>query len=219
MCFGLQLKITSQAEASGYQKDVKMKEEQKSIVKTQIDNSIALKEKIKSDEFLDKTVKLADELTACIKSGGKILLCGNGGSAADCQHIAGELVVRLNSDSKREALPAMALTVNPSVVTASANDFGFESIFSRQVEALGKPGDCLLCISTSGNSPNLLLACEAAKKKGVKTFALLGKGGGKLKDLVDFSFIVPSNDTQRIQEVHITIGHILVLLVEKHLIS
>lgn len=196
------------------------KETQKvSVAKLQIESSIALKKKIKSEEFLEKIVRLADEFTNCIKSDGKILLCGNGGSAADCQHIAGELVVRLNSDSQREALAAIALTVNPSVVTASANDFGFERIFSRQVEALGKKGDCLLCISTSGNSPNLLLACEAAKEKGVKTFALLGKGGGKLKDLVDFSFVVPSNDTQRIQEVHITIGHILVLLIEKSLIE
>lgn len=194
-------------------------EENKSLVKAQIDSSIALKEKIKTTDFLEQIVKLADELTGCIKSGGKILLCGNGGSAADCQHIAGELVVRLNSDPQREALPAIALTVNPSVVTAAANDFGFERIFSRQVEALGKQGDCLLCISTSGNSPNLLLACESARKKGLKTFALLGKGGGKLKDLVDFSFTVPSEDTQRIQEVHITLGHILVLLIEKNLIS
>lgn len=194
-------------------------EEKKSLARTQIAKGIELKEKIKSEEFLDKIVELANELTDCIKSGGKILLCGNGGSAADCQHIAGELVVRLNSDSQREALPAIALTVNPSVVTASANDFGFERIFSRQVEALGRKGDCLLCISTSGNSPNLLLACEAAKRKGLKTFALLGKGGGKLKDMVDFSFVVPSDDTQRIQEVHITIGHILVLLIEKNLIS
>jgi D-sedoheptulose 7-phosphate isomerase len=195
------------------------KEHKKNLAKAQIESGVALKEKIKSEEFLEKIVNLADELTDCIKSGGKILLCGNGGSAADCQHIAGELVVRLNSDSQREALPAIALTVNPSVVTASANDFGFERIFSRQVEALGKKGDCLLCITTSGNSPNLLFACEVAKKKGLKTFALLGKGGGRLKDLVDFSFVVPSNDTQRIQEVHITIGHILVLLIEKNLIA
>ena len=196
-----------------------LKKDKKSIVKAQIESSIGLKEKIKSEEFLEKIVRLADELTDCIRSGGKILLCGNGGSAADCQHIAGELVVRLNSDSRREALPAIALTVNPSVVTAAANDFGFERIFSRQVEALGRNSDCLLCITTSGNSPNLLLACEAAKKKGLKAFALLGKGGGKLKDLVDFSLIVPSDDTQRIQEVHITIGHILVLLIEKNLMG
>ena len=196
-----------------------MKEDKKSIAKAQIENSIALKQQIRSDEFLEKIVRLADELTDCVKSGGKILLCGNGGSAADCQHITGELVVRLNSDSQREALPAIALTVNPSVVTASANDFGFERIFSRQVEALGRPEDCLLCISTSGNSDNLILACQSGRKKGLKTFALLGKEGGKIKDLVDFSFIVPSGDTQRIQEVHITIGHILVLLIEKNLLE
>jgi D-sedoheptulose 7-phosphate isomerase len=194
-------------------------EEKKSLARIQIENSISLKEKIKKEEFIEKITRLADEFTDCIKSGGKILLCGNGGSAADCQHIAGELVVRLNSDSQREALPAIALTVNPSVVTASANDFGFERIFSRQVEALGTPGDCLLCISTSGNSPNLLFACESAKKKGLKTYALLGKGGGELKDMADFSFVVPSDDTQRIQEVHITIGHILVMLIEKNLIE
>jgi D-sedoheptulose 7-phosphate isomerase len=194
-------------------------EEKKSLARTQIAKGIELKEKIKSEEFLEKIVRLADEFTDCIKSGGKILLCGNGGSAADCQHIAGELVVRLNSDSQREALPAIALTVNPSVVTAAANDFGFERIFSRQVEALGKSGDCLLCISTSGNSDNLVFACKSARKKGLKTFALLGKGGGKIKDLVDFPLIVPSKDTQRIQEVHITIGHILVLLIEKNLMG
>jgi D-sedoheptulose 7-phosphate isomerase len=194
-------------------------EEKKSLARIQIENSIGLKEKIKTEEFIEKIVRLADEFTDCIKSGGKILLCGNGGSAADCQHIAGELVVRLNSDSQRQALPAIALTVNPSVVTASANDFGFERIFSRQVEALGRTGDCLLCISTSGNSSNLLFACESAKEKGLKTYALLGKGGGKLKDMADFSFVVPSDDTQRIQEVHITIGHILVLLIEKNLMT
>jgi D-sedoheptulose 7-phosphate isomerase len=194
-------------------------QEKNFLARTQLAKGIELKEKIKSEEFLEKIVRLADEFTDCIKSGGKILLCGNGGSAADCQHIAGELVVRLNSDSQREALPAIALTVNPSVVTAAANDFGFERIFSRQVEALGRSGDYLLCITTSGNSPNLLFACEAANKKGLKTFALLGKGGGKLKDLVDFSLVVPSNDTQRIQEVHITIGHILVLLIEKNLMA
>jgi D-sedoheptulose 7-phosphate isomerase len=192
-------------------------EEKKSLARTQIAKGIELKEKIKSEEFLEKIVGFADEFVDCITSGGKILLCGNGGSAADCQHIAGELVVRLNSDSQREALPAIALTVNPSVVTAAANDFGFERIFSRQVEALGRKEDCLLCISTSGNSLNLLLACESARKKGLGTFALLGKGGGKLKDLVDFSLVVPSEDTQRIQEVHITLGHILVLLIEKNL--
>lgn len=188
-----------------------------SIARTQIEESIKLKEKIKSDEFLEKIVEISDVLSDCIKNGGKILLCGNGGSAADAQHIAGELVVRLTSDSQRKALPAIALTTNPSVITASANDFGFESVFSRQIEALGKEKDILLLFSTSGNSPNLLKATETAKSLKIKTIALLGKGGGKLMDLTDYSLVVPSDDTQRIQEVHITIGHILVLLIEKNL--
>lgn len=188
-----------------------------SIARAQIEESIKLKEKIKSDEFLEKIVEISDVLSDCIKNGGKILLCGNGGSAADAQHIAGELVVRLTSDSQRKALPAIALTTNPSVITASANDFGFESVFSRQIEALGKEKDILLLLSTSGNSPNLLKATETAKSLKIKTIALLGKGGGKLMDLTDYSLVVPSDDTQRIQEVHITIGHILVLSIEKKL--
>ncbi len=195
----------------------KKKEEKLSLAKTQIEESIKLKEKIKSDEFLEKIVEVSDVLSDCIKNGSKILLCGNGGSAADAQHIAGELVVRLTSDSQRKALPAIALTTNPSVITASANDFGFESVFSRQIEALGKEKDILLLFSTSGNSPNLLKATETAKSLKIKTIALLGKGGGKLMDLTDYSLVVPSDDTQRIQEVHITIGHILVLLIEKNL--
>lgn len=188
-----------------------------SIARAQIEESIKLKEKIKSDEFLEKIVEISDILSDCIKNGGKILLCGNGGSAADTQHIAGELVVRLTSDSQRKALPAIALTTNPSVITASANDFGFESVFSRQIEALGKEKDILILLSTSGNSPNLLKATETAKSLKIKTIALLGKGGGKLMDLTDYSLVVPSDDTQRIQEVHITIGHILVLSIEKKL--
>jgi len=186
------------------------------VARSQIEKSIHLKQKIKSDEFLKKIVQISEIWSGCIRNGGKILLCGNGGSAADAQHIAGELVVRLTSQSKRKALPAMALMVNPCIITAAANDFGFESIFSRQIEALGKKNDCLVLISTSGNSPNLLKAAKTAKKMGIKTTAFLGKKGGKLLDLVDFSFVVPSDDTQRIQEVHITVGHIVVQLVEKN---
>jgi len=186
-------------------------------VKSQIEESIRLKQRIKSDEFLKKIVQIADIWSDCIKNGGKILLCGNGGSAADAQHIAGELVVRLTSESKRKALPALALTVNPCVITAAANDFGFESVFSRQVEALGKENDCLVLISTSGNSPNLLKAAKTAKKMGIRTVTFSGKKGGKLLDLVDFSLVIPSDHTQRIQEVHITVGHIVVQLVENKL--
>jgi D-sedoheptulose 7-phosphate isomerase len=185
-----------------------------SIALAQIEESIALKQKIKS-ELAEKVVELAEILNSCLKKGGKILLCGNGGSAADAQHIAGELVVRLKSSSKRKALPAIALTVNSSVLTAAANDFGFEKVFSRQVEALGKREDCLLALSTSGESSNVNLAIKTARKIGMKTLALSGKNGGETSKIADFSIIVPSSETQRIQEVHILIGHILCDLIER----
>ncbi len=185
------------------------------IAQSQIEESIALEEKIKS-EFSEKIVKLAEILNDCLKKGGKVLLCGNGGSAADAQHIAGELVVRLRSDSKRKALPAIALTVNPSILTAAANDFGFEKVFSRQVEALGKKGDCLLALSTSGESSNVNLAIKTARKIGMKTLALSGKKGGEMSRIADYSIIVPSSETQRIQEVHLLIGHIVCDLIERN---
>jgi len=186
-----------------------------SIALAQIDDSIALKQRIKS-ELAEKIVKLGRILGDCLKRGGKILLCGNGGSAADAQHIAGELVVRLKSSSKRKALPAIALTVNSSVLTAAANDFGFEKVFSRQVEALGNKGDCLLAFSTSGKSSNVNSAIRSARKIGMKTLALSGKDGGEMSRISDFSIIVPSSETQRIQEVHILIGHIVCDLIERN---
>jgi D-sedoheptulose 7-phosphate isomerase len=186
-----------------------------SIAQSQIEESIALEEKIKS-EFSEKIVKLAEILNDCFKKGGKILLCGNGGSAADAQHIAGELVVRLRSDSKRKALPAIALTVNPSILTAASNDFGFEKVFSRQIEALGKKGDCLLALSTTGESSNVNLGIKIAKKIGMKTLALSGNKGGEMSRIADYSIIVPSSETQRIQEVHLLIGHIVCDLIERN---
>ena len=185
-----------------------------SIALAQIEESIALKEKIKS-VLSEKIVRFAEILSNCLKKGGKIMLCGNGGSAADAQHIAGELVVRLKSSSKRKALPAIALTVNSSVLTAAANDFGFEKVFTRQVEALGVKGDCLLALSTSGKSSNVNSAIKTARKIGMKTLALSGKNGGEMTRIVDFSIIVPSFETQRIQEVHILIGHIISDLIER----
>ncbi|MDD1748383.1 MAG: D-sedoheptulose 7-phosphate isomerase [Methanothrix sp.] len=190
------------------------KSEQILVALAQIEDSIVLKEKMKS-ELAEKIVKLARILSDCLKKGGKILLCGNGGSAADAQHIAGELVVRLKSTSKRKALPAIALTVNSSVLTAAANDFGFEKVFSRQVEALGRRGDCLLAFSTSGESSNINLAMKTARGIGMKTLALSGKDGGEMSKIADFSIIVPSSETQRIQEVHILIGHITCDLIER----
>jgi D-sedoheptulose 7-phosphate isomerase len=186
------------------------------LIKKEIRESVQLKNRV-AEELSEKIIEVAQALARCIKDGGKILLCGNGGSAADAQHLAGELVVRLSSDYTRTALPAITLSSNDYVLTACANDFGFEQVFSRQIEALGKPEDVLLCISTSGNSPNLLKAAEKAKEKKMKTLGLLGKDGGKLNSLSDLSIIVPSDNTPRIQESHVCICHILCELVEKEL--
>jgi D-sedoheptulose 7-phosphate isomerase len=154
-----------------------------------------------SDKIESASVLLIDTL----KHGGKLLLCGNGGSAADCQHIAAEFVVRY--ELKRKALAAIALTTDTSILTAHANDFDFETVFSRQVEALGNNKDCLIAISTSGKSKNILKAVEAAKLKGMSVVALTGCEGGELARLATVPIIVPSDVTARIQEAHILIGH------------
>ena len=146
-------------------------------------------------------------LYSALKAGKKILLCGNGGSAADCQHFAAELVVRLQKGKLQKARPAIALTTDSSILTAAGNDLGFEKLFARQVEALGNSGDVLVAISTSGTSANVVEAARAARKQRMKVIALTGKNGGKLGKLTDLWVAVPSGDTQRIQEMHITILH------------
>lgn len=156
-------------------------------------------------------------LARSIQKGGKILFCGNGGSAADSQHLAAELVVRLRSHINRPALPGLALTVDTSILTAGGNDIGFDNIFARGVEAYGKHGDVLVGISTSGNSENVIRAMQKAKEMGVQTVGLLGGTGGKLADFCDHSIIVPSNVTARIQESHILIGHIWCEMIEEYL--
>jgi len=155
------------------------------------------------------------ELGRAIRAGGKILFCGNGGSAADSQHLAAELVGHLRRD--RRALAAMALTTDTSILTAVGNDYAFKDIFARQVQALGLPGDVFVGISTSGNSENILVAAQAAQKQGMTTVALLGNNGGKIAAAVDHKVIVPSKDTQRIQECHILIGHIWMEIIEQEL--
>jgi len=144
-------------------------------------------------------------LIATLKQGGKVLLCGNGGSAADCQHIAAEFVVRY--EKKRQAMAAIALTTDSSILTAHANDFDFETVFSRQVEALGNDKDCLVAISTSGTSKNILRAVDAARAKGMAVIGLTGSEGGELSQQSSIAVIVPSVVTARIQEAHIMIGH------------
>ena len=145
------------------------------------------------------------------------LLCGNGGSAADCQHIATELMIRLSHHIQRPALPAIALTTDTSNLTAGGNDIGFENVFARNIEGLGTNGDVLLAISTSGNSPNVIKAVEMAHQKGMQAIGFLGGSGGKLKSIVDLPIIIPSSNVQRIQEGHITIAHIICELVEDKL--
>lgn len=146
-------------------------------------------------------------VVACLRSGGKLLLCGNGGSAADAQHIAAEMTVKMKK--VRPALAAIALTTNSSLLTAQANDLGFETVFSRQVSSLGRKGDVLIAISTSGNSPNIIEAVKVASEMGLEVVGLTGFDGGQLASLCDVAIIVPSCDVPRIQEVHIAIGHII----------
>jgi D-sedoheptulose 7-phosphate isomerase len=161
--------------------------------------------------------KAIDLIIKALNQKKKILLCGNGGSAADAQHLATEFVIRLSPTIKRPGLPAIALTTDTSNLTAGANDFGYDAVFARSVEALGNEGDVLIGISTSGNSANVNNAFAKAKQKNMVTIAFLGKDGGKSKDMADLAIVVPSNDTQRIQEGHITIGHIIFQEVEQEM--
>jgi D-sedoheptulose 7-phosphate isomerase len=155
------------------------------------------------------------ELARSVRAGGKILFCGNGGSAADAQHLAAELVGRLRRE--RRPLSGIALTTDASILTAIGNDYAFKEIFSRQVQAIGLPGDVLVGISTSGNSENVTAAAQAARKQGLITVGLLGNDGGKIATIVDYKVVVPAKDTQRIQECHILIGHIWMEMVEQEI--
>jgi D-sedoheptulose 7-phosphate isomerase len=150
---------------------------------------------------------IALAMTEALHGGGKILWCGNGGSAADCQHFAAEIVGRFRRE--RCGMPSIALTTDSSILTAIANDYGYKSVFSRQVEALARPGDVLVGISTSGNSENILMALTLGRSMGVTTVALTGAGGGKLGEIADHTLAVPSADTARIQEAHVLVGHML----------
>ena len=156
-------------------------------------------------------------LIAALRAGGKILVCGNGGSAADAQHLAAELVGRFGHT--RRGLPAIALTTDSSALTSIGNDFGFDAVFSRQIEALARPGDVLIGISTSGNSRNVLAAVNTARELGVTTLGLLGGTGGALKDKLDYALIAPSCDTPRIQECHILIAHIWCAMIDEAFMS
>lgn len=181
------------------------------LVEQSFEESIALKEAVCAAHG-EVIVALAEAWVACLREGGKLLLCGNGGSAADAQHLAAELVNRFLQE--RPALPAIALTTDTSILTATANDRAFEEVFARQVEALGRPGDLLVLVSTSGRSPNLLRAAEVARGRQLPILGLLGGDGGPVLPLCDLALVVPSSSPPRVQEVHILVGHILCRAVE-----
>ncbi len=186
----------------------------KDEIKTSLNESIRLKSELLSNS-VDTISEIATISVNALRNGHSLYLMGNGGSAADAQHISGELVGRFKKD--RKALPALAFTTDTSVLTAISNDFGYDLIFEKQVEAFVKSGDVVFGLSTSGNSTNIVNAIKLAKSKDAKTIGFTGKDGGRLKDLVDICLMVPSADTPRIQECHITVGHILCSIIENEL--
>ena len=183
-------------------------------IAAQFAESIEVKQRVLETEIGTLT-QIAEILVAALRRGNRVLLCGNGGSAADSQHIAAELVGRFGRE--RAALPAIALTTDTSILTALANDYSYADVFARQVEAWGSPGDVLVGISTSGNSPNVLKAMRTARERGMHTIGLTGESGGQLPEVADACFRVPSRSTSRIQESHITAGHALCEMIEREL--
>ena len=185
----------------------------KSIIERLLKESITVKQAILADnKLLDTLEQVATACVAALLSGNKVLLAGNGGSASDAQHIAAELVGRF--EIERSGLAAIALNTNVSNITAIANDFGYEAIFSRQIEAIGCKGDVFFGFSTSGNSANVVKAIQTAKDMGIMTVGMSGDGGGAIRKMADYCLCVPSKNTARVQESHITIGHILCALIE-----
>ncbi|GAB6189632.1 D-sedoheptulose 7-phosphate isomerase [Marinitoga arctica] len=186
------------------------------IIKKGIEKSIEVKKNILKNEELIKKIEITSKLIIkALKNKKKIIFCGNGGSAADAQHLAAEFMGKFYLD--RNPLPSISLTVNTSVLTAIGNDYGYEEIFVRQLKGIGQSGDILVGISTSGNSKNIIKAFEYAKENDISTIAFTGENGGRMKEYVDILINIPSKDTPRIQEAHITIGHIICEIVEKEI--
>ncbi len=188
----------------------KMKDKIKNIIR----NSIAVKEKLINSR-LGVISRIAKAAISCLKNGGKIIIFGNGGSAADSQHVAAEMVGRFQKE--RQALAAIALTTDTSILTSLANDYGFKFVFSRQVEALGRKNDLVIAISTSGNSGNVILACQKAKEMKLKTVSLTGASGGRLAKIADINLVIPADNTARIQEAHLCCLHAICEIVEQEL--
>lgn len=192
--------------------------EMASRVRSLFETSITLKQQVMETQA-DVIVRMAEVIYQSLRQGGKVLLCGNGGSAADAQHLAAELLVRLRPHVNREGIPALALATDASSLTACGNDYSFEIYYERMVRALGKPGDVLIGITTSGRSPNIVRALRAAREKGMVTTGLLGSEGGLALAECDLALVVPSSETGRVQEVHVTVGHAVLELVEDLLIE
>lgn len=188
----------------------------KQVISARLRTHIDTLSLLEQDETLKAAIARAvGKIVACFKAGGRVYFCGNGGSAADAQHLAAEFSGRFYFD--RPVLPADALHCNTSYLTAVANDYGYEKVFARLISGLGRPGDILVGISTSGNSGNILQAFDVCRKKGLCTIAMTGASGGKMREKADLLINVPSNDTPRIQEAHITVGHIICELVEQEI--
>jgi len=188
-------------------------------IKTLFKDSVEVKNKIIESNALDALEKMGKSSVASIQQGGKLMFCGNGGSAADAQHLAAEMLIRLRPKNNREGVSAIALAQDISTITACGNDFGFNNIYERMVQSLGRSGDILIVITTSGSSENIIRAMKMAKKLNIKVFGFLGSGGGKALNLCDEAFMVPSDNTGRIQESHITAGHALMEYIEDELIE
>ena len=188
-------------------------------VKKTFENSIAVKEKILEDKSYEVLIEAGNLIAESISNGGKLLLCGNGGSAADAQHLAAEFLIRLTSDVNRGSLPAFSLAQDTSTLTACINDYGPDDIFKRVFSAMAKDGDILLVITTSGNSKNIIETLKLARERGIFSLGFLGNGGGKALKFCDAAFVVPDKITARIQESHITAGHALLQYVEDLLLE
>ena len=196
-----------------------MQEDNSLNIKNAIEESVKVKELVLTQELYKVLIEIGDSIVESILHGGKVLLCGNGGSAADAQHLTAEFLVRLTSEVNREGIPAISLLQDSSTFTAAINDLNPNELFSRNLKTLSKPEDILIALSTSGNSENIVKVLETAKKIKIKTIGFLGSEGGESLKHCDLAFIVPSNKTARIQEVHITAGHALIEYAEARLIE
>jgi D-sedoheptulose 7-phosphate isomerase len=189
-----------------------MKKKKVEILKKELESYIQLLNEVFTSDFLEKIVEISDFIVRSIKNGSKVLLCGNGGSAADCQHFAGEMVNRFKKE--RGPLPFISLTTDTSILTSIGNDYKFDYIFSKQVSGIGKENDILICFSTSGESKNIIEAAKMAKENKMKIISLTGKTPNTLEKFSDFIISVPSKETEKIQEVHSVVYHLLSLLIE-----